>query len=150
MRKVDQPGPDRHAYEAVGRTADDLPYTPHFETMFRDYIGPLPDPKPTRAETWRQLLNLRKAGKLPKLGEARSRPPDVSDEDRRRLRDMLGEAIGKRDRLPYTPEFDEHRRHVQQDPAAAPVAPPGLAAGGDAGEVTIAAAEPRRRAMSQR
>ncbi len=95
------------AYEKVGRTADDLPYTPHFETLFRDYIDGLPDPKPTRAETWRHLLNLRKAGKLPKLGEARSRPPDVSDEDRGRLRDMLGDAIGKRDRLPYTPRFDE-------------------------------------------
>ena len=94
------------AYEKVGRTADDLPYTPHFETLFRDYIDALPDPKPTRAETWRQLLNLRKGGKLPKLGEARSRPPEVSDEDRARLRTMLGDAIGKRDRLPYTPRFD--------------------------------------------
>ncbi len=94
------------AYERVGRTADDLPYTPHFETLFRDYLSALPDPKPTRAETWRQLLNLRKAAKLPKLGEARSRPPDVSDDDRARLRDMLGDAIGKRDRLPYTPRFD--------------------------------------------
>jgi catechol 2,3-dioxygenase-like lactoylglutathione lyase family enzyme len=94
------------AYEKVGRTADDLPYTPHFETLFRDYVAALPDPKPTRAETWRQLLNLRKGGKLPKLGEARSRPPEVSDEDRARLRTMLGDAIGKRDRLPYTPRFD--------------------------------------------
>ena len=95
------------AYGKVGRTADDLPYTPHFETLFRDYTAALPDPKPTRAETWRQLLNLRKAGKLPKLGEARSRPPEVSDEDRHRLRAVLGDAIGKRDRLPYTPRFDE-------------------------------------------
>ncbi len=95
------------AYEAIGRTADDLPYTPHFETLFRDYIAQLPDPKPTRAETWRHLLNLRKGGKLPKLGEARSRPPEVSDDDRAQLRAMLGDAIGKRDRLPYTPRFDE-------------------------------------------
>ena len=94
------------AYEKVGRTADDLPYTPHFETIFRDYTAGLPDPKPTRAEAWRHLLNLRKAGKLPKLGEARSRPPEVSDEDRNHLRDMIGDAIGKRDRLPYTPRFD--------------------------------------------
>ncbi len=104
--KVDRAALTR-AYEAVGRTADDLPYTPHFETLFRDYTAALPDPKPTRAETWRQLLNLRKAGKLPKLGEARSRPPDVPDEDRQRLRAVLGDAIGKRDRLPYTPRFDE-------------------------------------------
>ena len=94
------------AYEKVGRTADDLPYTPHFETLYRDYIDRLPDPKPTRAEAWRQLLNLRKGGKLPKLGEARSRPPDVADEDRNHLRLMIGDRLGRRDRLPYTPEFD--------------------------------------------
>ncbi len=93
-------------YERIGRTADDLPYTPHFETLYREYAGPMPDPKPTRAETWRHLLNLRKGGKLPKLGEARSKPPEVSDDDRGRLRAMLGDDIGKRDRLPYTPRFD--------------------------------------------
>jgi hypothetical protein len=56
---------------------------------------------------WRHLLNLRKGGKLPKLGEARSTPPAVSDEDREKLRNMLGADIGKRDRLPYTKRFDE-------------------------------------------
>jgi len=94
-------------YESIGRTADDLPYTPHFEKLFSDYATMFPDPKPTRAEVWRHLLNLRKGGKLPKLGEARSTPPPVSDEDRMRLRDMLGPDIGKRDRLPYTKRFDE-------------------------------------------
>jgi hypothetical protein len=34
-------------------------------------------------------------------------PPEVSEEDRLRLREMLGEDIGKRDRLPYTPRFDQ-------------------------------------------
>jgi outer membrane receptor protein involved in Fe transport len=72
----------------------------------KDYVTPL-DPKPTRQEVWRQLLNLRKGGKLPKLGEARSKPPDVSPEDKARLREMLGADIGKRDRLPYTPRFDQ-------------------------------------------
>ena len=96
------------AYTKIGRTADDLPYTPHFESLYRDYISPMPDPKPTRAETWRHLLNLRKRkGQLPKLGEAKSVPPDISADDRARLRGMLGENIGKRDRLPYTPEFDQ-------------------------------------------
>ena len=93
-------------YEKIGRTADDLPYTPHFETLYSGYAAQHAEPKPTRAEAWRHLLNLRKAGKLPKLGEARSKPPDVGDEDRRRLREMLGDDIGKRDRLPYTPRFD--------------------------------------------
>ncbi len=93
-------------YEKIARTADDLPYTPHFETLYSGYAAQHGEPKPTRAEVWRHLLNLRKAGKLPKLGEARSKPPEVADEDRRRLRGMLGDDIGKRDRLPYTERFD--------------------------------------------
>jgi catechol 2,3-dioxygenase-like lactoylglutathione lyase family enzyme len=94
-------------YQSIGRTADDLPYTPHFETLFSRYAAGFGEPKPTRAETWRHLLNLRKGGKLPKLGDARSTPPTVSDEDRTKLREMLGEDIGRRDRLPYTARFDE-------------------------------------------
>ena len=94
-------------YAQIGRTADDLPYTPHFETLFRIYADAMPDPKPTRAETWRHLLNLRKKkGILPKLGKARSIPPEIGQEDRARLLEMLGEDIGKRDRLPYTDRFD--------------------------------------------
>jgi hypothetical protein len=94
-------------YEKIGRTADDLPYTPQFEQMYEPYIAQHADPKPTRAETWRHLLNLRKAGKLPRLGEARSKPPSLEPDARQRLRDMLAADIGKRDRLPYTRRFDE-------------------------------------------
>ena len=94
------------AYEKIGRTADDLPYTPHFESMYSGYAAQHAEPRPTRSEVWRHLLNLRKAGKLPKMGEARSKPPVVSDEDRAALRKMLGDDIGKRDRLPYTERFD--------------------------------------------
>jgi catechol 2,3-dioxygenase-like lactoylglutathione lyase family enzyme len=94
-------------YAQMDRTADDLPYTPQFETIYTSYIAALPEPKPTREETWRHLLNLRKAGKLAKLGEAKSTPPEVDDESRQRLREMLGADIGKRDRLPYTKRFDD-------------------------------------------
>lgn len=94
-------------YKEIGRTADDLPYTPHFEKLFSTYGSTYSHAKPTRAEVWRHLLNMRKGGKLPKLGEARSTPPPVSDEDRQALRKMLGADIGKRDRLPYTRRFDE-------------------------------------------
>jgi catechol 2,3-dioxygenase-like lactoylglutathione lyase family enzyme len=93
-------------YQRIGRTADDLPYTPHFEGLYGPYIAELPDPKPDRAEVWRHLLNLRKAGKLPKLGEAKSKPPEVTPEARDALRKVLGQDAGKRDRLPYTPRFD--------------------------------------------
>jgi catechol 2,3-dioxygenase-like lactoylglutathione lyase family enzyme len=93
-------------YEKIGRTADDLPYTPQFEELFNLYAAQHPDPKPTRREVWRHLLNLRKAGKLPKLGEARSPSPEVSPEAERIVRDLLGRDIGKRDRLPYSERFD--------------------------------------------
>jgi catechol 2,3-dioxygenase-like lactoylglutathione lyase family enzyme len=92
-------------YEQIGRTADDLPYTPHFETLFSGYAKEYATP-PTRQEVWRHLLNLRKAGKLPKLGDARSHPPEVSPETKELLRALLGEDIGRRDRLPYTERFD--------------------------------------------
>src|SRR5207249_4827208 len=89
-------------YQQIGRTADDLPYTPHFESLYGPYIGAHAEPKPSRAEVWRHLLNLRKGSKLPKLGEARSNPPDIAAESREKLRQLLGRDIGKRDRLPYT------------------------------------------------
>jgi catechol 2,3-dioxygenase-like lactoylglutathione lyase family enzyme len=94
-------------YQNIGRTADDLPYTPHFETLYRSYAEQHGESKPTRQEVWRHLLNLRKTGSLPKLGAARSKPPAVTDDARAQLREMLGPDIGKRDRLPYTPRFDE-------------------------------------------
>jgi catechol 2,3-dioxygenase-like lactoylglutathione lyase family enzyme len=94
-------------YEGIGRTADDLPYTPHFESIYKAYAARHGDQPPTRQEVWRHLLNLRKAGKLPKLGEARSRPPEITPEAKERLREALGADIGKRDRLPYTDRFDK-------------------------------------------
>ena len=94
-------------YTQVGRTADDLPYTPHFESIFEPYAGGQPEPKPTGAETWRHLLNLRKGGKLPRLGEARSHPPELSSEEIERLKKLIGTDLGKRDRLPYTERFDQ-------------------------------------------
>ena len=75
--------------------------------MYRAVTFQQPEPLPSREDTWRQLLNLRKGGKLPKLGEARSAAPEVDPADRARLRDMLGTDIGKRDRLPYTKRFDD-------------------------------------------
>ena len=94
-------------YEKTGRTADDLPYTPHFESLYKGYAGQYGQNPPTRQEVWRHLLNIRKRGKLPKLGEARSKPPAVGEEALDLLRGMLGKDIGKRDRLPYTQRFDQ-------------------------------------------
>jgi catechol 2,3-dioxygenase-like lactoylglutathione lyase family enzyme len=94
-------------YEAIGRTADDLPYTPQFEKFFEEYAATFDEPQPDRAEAWRHLLNIRKRGDLPKLGEARSQPPSVSPEDRQRLLHALGDDRKTRDRLPYTRRFEE-------------------------------------------
>jgi catechol 2,3-dioxygenase-like lactoylglutathione lyase family enzyme len=105
-----QPAPQRdlliQIYQQIGRTADDLPYTPQFEELFRQYCIRRPDPQPTRQDVWRHLLNLRKGGKLPRLGEARSPSPQISPEAEQSLRRLLGKDIGKRDRLPYTERFD--------------------------------------------
>jgi catechol 2,3-dioxygenase-like lactoylglutathione lyase family enzyme len=94
-------------YQQIGRTADDLPYTPHFESLYAPYAQAHPEPKPSRAETWRHLLNLRKGGKLPKLGEAKSRPPTITPEELAWLKSLMGTDLGKRDRLPYTERFDQ-------------------------------------------
>lgn len=94
-------------YQQIGRTADDLPYTPHFEQLYSIYTRLLDGPKPTHNEVWRQLLTLRKSGKLPKLGPATSKPPKIDPADKLRLKALLGTDIGRRDRLPYTDRFDE-------------------------------------------
>ena len=93
-------------YVKIGRTADDLPYTPHFERLHTMYARGLKGRKPTHHDVWTTLLNLRKAGKLPKLGIAVSKPPVLDDADKDRLRSIIGRDLGKRDRLPYTNRFD--------------------------------------------
>lgn len=97
-------------YEKAGRTADDLPYTPQFERVHADYAATFPEPQPDRGETWRHLLTLRKKGELPKLGAAKSRPPVADPKTVALLREVLqkefGGEIGRRDRLPYSKEFD--------------------------------------------
>lgn len=94
-------------YAEIGRTADDLPYTAQFEQLVESYVEVFDEPRPDHAEVWRHVLTLRKRGELPKLGAAKSRPPVIDDIDRARLRDLLGEHIGRRDRLPYTKAFDQ-------------------------------------------
>ena len=93
-------------YVELGRTADDLPYTPDFERLYGAVCAAYKQEKPTREDVWRTLLTVRKAGKLPKLGEARSRPPEVSEEEREWWIEHLGEDIGRRDRLPYSAKFE--------------------------------------------
>ncbi len=94
------------AYEAAGRTLDDLPYTAEFDAFYESVTE---GGSPSRHEVLHRLQALRKAGKLPRLGRAVSRPPAISDEDEAALAELVVGALGKlslRDRLPYSPEFD--------------------------------------------
>jgi len=94
-------------YRQIGRTADDLPYTPEFERLYLAYAAAFGRTRPDRAEVWRHLLTLRKAGMLPRLGQSRWPAPSVSPEEREQLLRMLGDDLGRRDRLPYTDRFEK-------------------------------------------
>ncbi|MEM1329037.1 MAG: acetylxylan esterase [Planctomycetota bacterium] len=95
------------AYEAVGRTLDDLPYTREFETVLERIAAGESGRSPR--EVLRRLQNLRKAGRLPKAGPPGSKPVKVEPEDEQRLEALVIEeagSLGQRDGLPYTPAFD--------------------------------------------
>ncbi len=97
------------AYEAAGRTLDDLPYTPEFETLYRLVLAGTTDDR-TRRDVFHRLHNLRKAGKLPRLG--RSSPGGdvvVTAEEEGFLADLVKSAVGtlgQRDQLPFDDRFD--------------------------------------------
>ena len=93
------------AYQSTGRTLDDLPYTEEFARLYRS----LPKGSGSEREVFHRLHNLRKAGKLPKLGKPATHPPRINPEEEESLRAQVVAAVGslgQRDRLPYTPEMD--------------------------------------------
>ena len=93
------------AYQAQGRTLDDLPHTPEFEAVHVAAGAGV-----TRAELFHRLHNLRKAGRLPRLGRARTQPPRIEPEQEALLVELTQQAVGvlsRRDQLPYTPAFDD-------------------------------------------
>lgn len=96
-------------YQKQGRTLDDLPYTPQFDAIYAGMYGEADD-APPRARVFRRLHNLRKAGKLPRLGRAAGSPPRI-DKAHEQLLISVTEAelslpISHRDQLPYTDIFD--------------------------------------------
>ncbi|MEM6392240.1 MAG: DUF1572 family protein [Planctomycetota bacterium] len=104
-------------YQKQGRTLDDLPYTGAFEAIYTTMYGPegrdAENPAmATRAAVFRRLQNLRKAGKLPRLGKhggGTSAAPQVEPVQERLLVFLAEEhldAISQRDRLVYTEAFD--------------------------------------------
>ncbi len=95
------------AYVRADRTLDDLPYTDAFEALFSEVV--VGDNPMTRAEVFHRLHNLRKAGKLPRLGKAASSPPKLEPDLETMLVACVEAEVGelsKRDRLLFTPAFD--------------------------------------------
>jgi hypothetical protein len=95
------------AYQQVGRTLDDLPYTADFDRLLGNIAGRGVDMPPRTV--LQRLQNLRKAGKLPPAGRAASTPPRISEEEESLLRELvvaMTGSLGQRDQLPYDPRFD--------------------------------------------
>lgn len=95
------------AYQKAGRTLDDLPYTPEFESIYSEIAR---DGTPTRREVFHRLHTLRKAARLPRVGKAPSAPPRISEDDEDALIKLVCKAVEKlshRDQLPFEPAFDD-------------------------------------------
>ncbi len=95
------------AYGQVGRTLDDLPYTPEFERLYRAVDGEARGA--SQRDVLHRLHNLRKAGKLPKVGRTKIAPPRIDRKEEefleRAVIDRTG-SLGQRDQLPFTAKFD--------------------------------------------
>ena len=92
------------AYEEQARTLDDLPYTDEFEAIVNAVDAT------DRAVLFHRLHNIRKGGKLPKVGRAWEAAPVITDDQSALLTEMVNQAVGRlslRDQLPYTRAFDE-------------------------------------------
>jgi hypothetical protein len=96
------------AYVAAGRTLDDLPYTEQLESIFKTVGGE--QAGRDRRAVFHRLHNLRKAGKLPRLGKASEPAPHILPEDEALLLSLVIERVGtlgQRDQLPYDSRFDD-------------------------------------------
>jgi len=94
-------------YQKQGRTLDDLPYTPQFEALYAALYGGAAD-APPRRQVLRRLHNLRKAGKLPRMGAAAGGRPRIEPEQETLLVSIVETEhgpISTRDQLPYTDGF---------------------------------------------
>lgn len=102
-------------YQKQGRTLDDLPYTDAFEAIYTAMYGEADGEEtdvyqPARAEVFHRLHNLRKAGKLPRLGRAHGQRPRITPEQETLLAELVDGQVGslsKRDQLLYTPAFEQ-------------------------------------------
>src|SRR5205814_3647252 len=77
-----EPDPDEpliQAYVSTGRTLDDLPYTPEFERLHRAAAAGTPGR--SQREVFHRLHNLRKAGRLPRIGKSTGGPARIDPQD---------------------------------------------------------------------
>lgn len=100
-------------YERIGRTLDDLPYTEEFDRLHALAGGAggggAGGAGITKQALLRKLHNLRKAGKLPKVGKSAALPVKLEPEEERWLGNQVVEvcgSLGQRDQLPYDQRFD--------------------------------------------
>lgn len=94
-------------YKLAGRTLDDLPYTEEFDRVSSAVRSSFPSM--TDRDVFHKLHNIRKAGRLPKLGRSQGTKPAVPQDDERLLIELVEDAVGsagQRDQLPYTDAFD--------------------------------------------
>ncbi|MGB0766781.1 MAG: hypothetical protein ACPGYV_03625 [Phycisphaeraceae bacterium] len=100
-------------YQKQGRTLDDLPYTDAFEALYASMYGGgagADEHVPDRAAVFHRLHNLRKAGRLPRMGRAHGERPRITFEQEQLLAEAVEDAVGalsKRDQLLYTPAFEQ-------------------------------------------
>lgn len=94
------------AYVSTGRTLDDLPYTAEFDRLYRSAAAGTPNR--SERDVLHKLHNLRKAGRLPRLGKPATKPPRIDETAECTLAELVIDAVGslgQRDRLPYTEQF---------------------------------------------
>jgi hypothetical protein len=94
-------------YISQDRAVDALPYTDDFERLFVDFSKRF---SRTKHDVVQSLFNLRKAGRLPRLGRSALTAIDISEEDVAILEELVIDKVGswgQRDRLVYSSAFDE-------------------------------------------
>jgi len=94
-------------YEHIGRPLDDLPYTEDFERLYENRAD---SDKRTRQALFNRLLNLRKAGRLPRTGHVSWTRPELTDDEQsllKRLVERHVDSLGRRDQLLYSDKMTQ-------------------------------------------
>jgi hypothetical protein len=95
----------RSAYERIGVTRDDLPYTAAFDSMCRQVSRHALE-KLGKHEIWELLGWALKRGGAPRMKRG-SPAPQLGKLDRQVLESVLPGPVSHRDRWPYTKEFEQ-------------------------------------------